>query len=71
MKFNKIMKKIMGRWQEAIIIFSVLIFAGIMTIFQPFDPVTVGYFSDITTPLILIVAAFLVIAGIRIKTGVI
>lgn len=64
-------KTMYGRWREASIMIVILLFAAIMTVFRPFDGDTVGYFSDVTTPLILIVAVLLVIAGIRSKSQVI
>lgn len=67
-KFRRVMSK---RWREASIMVAILIFAAIMTVYKPFNPDTVSYFSDVTTPLILIVAVLLVIAGIRSKSQVV
>lgn len=67
-KFRRVMSK---RWREAGIMIAILVFAVILTVIRPFEHDTVSYFSDVTTPLILIVAVLLVIAGIRSKSQVV
>ena len=67
-KFSKVMAK---RWREASIMIVILTFAAIMTIFRPVNPDTVSYFSDVTTPLILVVAVILIIVGVRERTQII
>ena len=72
MKNFKNFRKTMGkRWREASIMIAILIFAAIMTVFRPFDPDSVSYFSDVTTPLVLIVAVLLIIAGVRSRSQVV
>jgi integral membrane sensor domain MASE1 len=71
MNYKRFMKTMKKRWQEASIMIVILIFAAIMTFLRPFDPDSVSYFSDVTTPLILIVAVLLVVAGVRAKSQVI
>lgn len=71
MNYKRFMKTMKKRWQEAGIMIGILIFAAIMTILRPFDADSVSYFSDVTTPLILIVAVLLVIVGVRAKSQVV
>jgi purine-cytosine permease-like protein len=70
-RFNRFMKTMKKRWQEAGMMVGILIFAAIMTVFRPFDPDSVSYFSDVTTPLILIVAVLLIIVGVRSRSQVV
>ena len=67
-KFSRVMSK---RWREAGIMIFILIFAAVMTVIRPFDPSSVSYFSDVTTPLVLIVAVLLIIAGVRSRSQVV
>ena len=64
-KFRRVMSK---RWREAGIMIAILIFAAVITVIRPFDGGTVGYFSDVTTPLILVVGILLIIFGIKQRT---
>lgn len=67
-KFRRVMSR---RWREASIMVAILIFAAVMTVIRPFNHDTVSYFSDVTTPLVLIVAVLLIIVGIRSKSQVV
>ena len=64
-RFRRVMS---SRWREASIMIAILIFAVILTVIRPFDGDTVGYFSDVTTPLILVVGILLIVFGIRQRT---
>ena len=69
--FKNFRRTMTKRWKEAGIMIAILIFAAIMTVFRPFDPDSVSYFSDVTTPLVLIVAVLLIIAGVRSRSQVV
>jgi len=69
MNFKKFMKTMKTRWQEAGVMIAILIFAAVMTVVRPFDGESVGYFSDVITPLILIVGVLFIIAGIRMRVS--
>jgi len=66
-QINNFMKVMTVRWKEASVMIAILIFAGIITIIRPFEADTVSYFSDVTTPLVIIVAVLLIIVGINRK----
>ena len=59
------MKKLKKSQIEIGTILMVLLFAGILTIIRPFDGDVVSYFSDVLTPLILVVGLMLVILGLK------
>jgi uncharacterized membrane protein YczE len=48
-------------------IIAILVIAAILTVFRPFSPDTIGYFSDVTTPMILVIGVVLILlAGKRV-----
>lgn len=59
------MKTLRKSWLEIGTLLIVLLFAGVLTIIRPFDGDVVSYFSDILTPLILVVGLMLIILGLK------
>ena len=59
------MKTLRKSWVEIGTLLAVLIFAAILTIIRPFDGDVVSYFSDILTPLILVVGLMLIVLGLK------
>jgi len=58
-------KTLRKSWVEIGSILAVLVFAAILTIIRPFDGDVVSYFSDILTPLVLVVGLMFVILGLK------
>ena len=50
---------------ELMLVVLALIAAGILAIVKPFNPLTVGYFADVATVLLIGIAVLLVIVGAR------
>lgn len=58
-------KTLRKSWVEICTLLAVLLFAGILTVVRPFDGDVVSYFSDILTPLILVVGLMLIVLGLK------
>jgi hypothetical protein len=57
-KYSNAVKR--NKWEVGAFIL-VLIIAAILTLIRPFNPDTVSYFSDITTPMVLLVGIVMII----------
>lgn len=69
MKWKNLIKKAQGKTLELLLLIGVLALAGIITIYRVFPADTIGYFADVTTPLIIVVAVVLLISGAKYKRG--
>ena len=61
----KTWKRLKTKWIEVSLLIGALLFAGVITILRPFDGDTIGYFADISTPLMIVVAILIIIIGVR------
>ncbi len=67
MKWKTMIRRVQGKTLELLLLIGVLAIAGIITIYRVFPADTIGYFADVTTPLIIVVAVLLLISGARHK----
>lgn len=67
MKIKNMIKRVQGKTLELLLLIGVLAFAGIITIYRVFPADTIGYFADVTTPLIIVVAVILLISSTQLR----
>lgn len=56
-----------NRKYELILMISVLILAGVFTFYKPIEASTLSYFSDFTTPAVILVAITMIVFSIKKK----